>query len=189
MTRRQSKKLVGLVMSLITLLIGWYLQTHPAIFQNVAKPLPIGTYRVLSFSDGDTIVVDMNGVNETIRFIGVDTPETHDPRKEVQCFGKAAAIYTKNLIGSQTVRLEADALSTNRDRYQRLLRYVYLPDGRLVQAEIIKNGYGFAYTSFGFTKSDEFIGYQKEAREAGRGLWKDCNPTENQYGGFTSSDE
>lgn len=130
----------------------------------------------------------MDGTQEEIRFIGVDTPETQDPRKAVQCFGKAASDFTKQLIGNQPVRLEADALSSNRDRYNRLLRYVYLPDGRLVQAEIVKAGYGFAYTSFPFTKSEEFSTYQREAREQSRGLWKDCTPTQNTFGGFTSND-
>ncbi|HEU4610083.1 MAG TPA: thermonuclease family protein, partial [Chitinophagaceae bacterium] len=105
----------------------------------------------------------------------------------VQCYGQAAADFTKRLIGSNNVRLESDPLSSNRDRYDRLLRYVYLPDNRLVNAEIIKQGYGFAYTSFPFTKSDEFRAYEKEAREASRGLWSSCQPMENQFGGYTSN--
>ncbi len=189
MTRHQSKRLASLVAAAITLLVGYYLNAHPDVYNRFNQPVPAGSYKVTSFSDGDTIVVDMNGKNETIRFIGVDTPETHDPRKQVQCFGKAAASYTKGLIGNNAVRLEADPLSTNRDRYNRLLRYIYIPDGRLVQAEIIKNGFGFAYTSFPFTKSEEFSKYQKEAREQDRGLWASCNPTENDFGGFTSNPE
>jgi micrococcal nuclease len=189
MTRRQTKQLTSLVTAAVTLLIGWYLNTHPDVYNRFNQPLPNGTYKVTSFSDGDTIRVDMNGKTETIRFIGVDTPETHDPRKVVQCFGLAAASYTKQLIGNVPVRLEADPLSSNRDRYDRLLRYVYLPDGRLVQAEIIKNGYGFAYTSFPFTKSAEFVSYQKEAREQNKGLWGSCSPTANDFGGFTSNPE
>src|SRR6266567_2681442 len=87
-----------------------------------------GLYHVTNFVVGDTIKVDMNGKKETLRFIGVDTPETHDPRKAVQCYGVAAAGFTKQFIGNSPVRLEADPLSTNLDRYGRLLRYVYLPD-------------------------------------------------------------
>lgn len=147
-----------------------------------------GLYKVVKFDDGDTIAVDMQGTIETLRFIGVDTPETHDPRKAVQCFGYAASDFTKNLIGNNPVRLEADPLNTNRDRYNRLLRYIYLPDGTLVNAEIIKQGYGFAYLGFPFTKADEFRQYQQEAREQNRGLWKECTPQANQYGGFTSND-
>lgn len=133
-----------------------------------------GLYRVIAFADGDTIEVDMNGVRESIRFIGVDTPETQDPRTSVQCFGKVASEYTKSLIGKNRVRLSADSNNTNRDRYNRLLRYVYLPDGRLVNAEIIKQGYGFAYTLFPFEKKEEFREYEKQAREAGLGLWGNC---------------
>ena len=148
-----------------------------------------GQYRVLQVHDGDTISVDMNGIEEKVRFIGVDTPETQDPRKAVQCFGKAASNYTTKLLAGQSVRLEADPQSSNRDRYSRLLRYVYLPDGRLVQAEIIRSGYGFAYTSFPFAKSDEFESYEKEARDNSRGLWGSCQPTENEYGGYDSNNE
>lgn len=147
-----------------------------------------GLYHVVEFVDGDTIAVDMNGKKETLRFIGVDTPETHDPRKAVQCFGYAAADFTKNLIGKNDVRLVADPLNTNRDRYNRLLRYIYLPSGTLVNLEIIKQGYGFAYTSFPFTKVDEFRAAEKEARESNKGLWRKCTPSPNQYGGFTSND-
>ncbi len=161
---------------------GWFDSPARTVVQN--QP---GLYHVSTFYDGDTVAVNMNGRNEKIRLIGVDTPETHDPRKAVQCFGMAAAAFTKQLIGTSNVRLESDALSSNRDRYDRLLRYVYLPDGRLVNLEIINQGYGFAYTGFPFTKSDEFVAAQTSARQAGRGLWHDCQPTINQYGGYTSN--
>lgn len=147
-----------------------------------------GLYQVTSFADGDTFSVDMNGTTEKIRLIGVDTPETHDPRKSVQCFGQAASAFTKNLVANNRVRLEADPTNTDRDRYNRLLRYVYLPDGRLVNAEIIKQGYGFAYTYFPFTKLEEFRAYEKLAREGNLGLWGDCTPTSDQKGQFKSND-
>jgi len=161
---------------------GWF---HGASKQ--AEQNQPGLYEITEFADGDTISVDMNGRTERVRFIGVDTPETHDPRKAVQCFGKAAARFTKQLIGQQRVRLESDSLNTNRDRYNRLLRYVYLPDGTLVNLEIIKQGYGFAYTYFPFAKSDEFKMAETVARQQERGLWKDCKPTENDFGGYTSN--
>lgn len=147
-----------------------------------------GLYRITQFDDGDTIVVDMNGTEEEIRFIGVDTPETKDPRKAVQCFGKAASAFTKQLIGQQPVRLESDQLNTNRDRYNRLLRYVYLPDNTLVNAVLIREGYGFAYTGFPFSKMEEFKQLQNKAREHNRGLWAACQPQLNQYGGYSSND-
>src|SRR5262249_13167822 len=114
---------------------------------------------------------------ETIRMIGIDTPETHKPNTPVQCYGPAAAAYTKNLIGDSAVRLQADPINTNRDRYGRLLRYVYLPDGRLVEKELLKNGYAFAYTQFPFEKTDEFKAYEKQAKDADKGLWRTCEVT------------
>lgn len=148
---------------------GWFSQSAHQVLS--AQP---GLYSIDHFIDGDTIAVKMQDKTETIRMIGVDTPETHKPNTPVQCYGPAAAAYTKNLIGTQQVRLEADPKSTNRDRYNRLLRYVYVPDGRLVAEELIKNGYGFAYTSFPFTKSDDFVRDQTTAQRGGKGLWSNC---------------
>ena len=115
---------------------------------------------------GDTIVLDGN---EKVRFIGVDTPETKDPRKPVQYFGKEAYEFTKGLVEGNKVRLEYDQ---NRiDKYGRTLAYVFLEDGIFLNAEIIKQGYGFAYTRFPFKYLEEFRQYEKEARENERGLW------------------
>lgn len=183
------KRHIKILVSLLLLGLALLSSRYPTAVTKITKAPPPGTYRVTQFYDGDTIAVDMNGREEKIRMIGVDTPETHDPRKSVQCFGQAASNFTRDLIDNQPVRLEADPLGTNRDRYDRLLRYVYLPDGRLVEAELIKQGYGFAYTSFPFSKSDEFLGYQRVAREQNRGLWGSCQPAENKYGGFTSNDQ
>ena len=133
-----------------------------------------GLYPISRFIDGDTIAVNMNGSIETVRMIGVDTPETHRPNTPVQCYGPEAANYTKQLIGVQKVRLRADSLDTSRDRYGRLLRYVYLPDGTLVEAKLISEGYGFAYTLFPFEKTQEFSMDESRAKTAGKGLWKAC---------------
>lgn len=152
---------------------GWWDLAENEASKQVAEAQP-GLYAIKRFVDGDTIVVDMDGKPETVRMIGIDTPETHKPNTPVQCYGPAAANYTKTIIGSNKVRLESDSKSTNRDRYDRLLRYAYLPDGRLVAAELIKNGYGFAYTDFPFTKSNEFVGYQQSAKNENKGLWGNC---------------
>lgn len=142
-----------------------------------AERIQPGLYSIKEFVDGDTIVVNMNGYAETIRLIGVDTPETHKPNTPVQCYGPVAAAYTKQLIGSNRVRLQADPLDTNRDRYGRLLRYVYLPDGTMVEEKLISGGYGFAYTSFPFQKKDSFKSLEDQAKTAGRGLWSACQVT------------
>jgi endonuclease YncB( thermonuclease family) len=140
----------------------------------VAQQSQPGLYAVTKFDDGDTIVVDMNGVNETVRFIGVDTPETHDPRKPVMCYGQEASDYTKKMIGKNRVRLQSDSLDTNRDRYNRLLRYIYLPDGTLVNAKLIAEGYGLDYPYFPFEKAQEFKDDESRAKQAGNGLWSAC---------------
>jgi endonuclease YncB( thermonuclease family) len=156
---------------------GWLAQ--PA--QKAMQSQP-GLYHVSRFVDGDTIQVDMNGRNETIRMIGVDTPETHKPNTPVQCYGPEASAYTKSLIAGNSVRLQADPLDTNRDRYGRLLRYVYLPDGTLVESKLISEGYGFAYTQFPFQKKDQLVGLEQAAKQAGKGLWATCQVTVEESG-------
>lgn len=181
MNAKRRRQLSALITALIVVVFagaaqqfGWFQTPADQLQQN--QP---GLYTVVRFSDGDTIAVNMNGKEEIVRMIGVDTPETHHPDLPVQCYGPAAAAYTKELIGTQRVRLEADPTNQNRDRYDRLLRYVYLPDGKLVQAEIIKNGYGFAYTSFPFTEKEEFVALEQLAKSEAKGLWNNCIVTED----------
>ena len=180
LTMRQKRRLFTMALSLLFAGFLWLANQHgwTKNTTDTAQQLQPGQYKVITFEDGDTITVDMNGTSERILFIGVDTPETHDPRYPVQCFGTVASEFTKTLINENPVRLEADPTNTNRDRYGRLLRYVYLPDGRLVNAEIIKQGYGFAYTLFPFEKLEEFRTLEKQARELGLGLWTTCETQE-----------
>ena len=143
-----------------------------ALFLMTVTPVPLraadsGT--CIRAVDGDTLVVDLNGTREKVRLIGVDTPETVHPSKPVQHFGKEASAFTKWMAAGKKVRLEYDG--QKRDRYGRLLAYVYLQDGTFLNAEIIRQGYGFAYTRFPFKYMDQFRQHEKEAREASRGLW------------------
>ncbi len=118
--------------------------------------------------DGDTIVLDGN---EIVRLIGIDTPETKDPRKPVQYYGREAYEFTKKLVEGKKVRLAYDL--NKKDKYGRTLAYVYLEDGRFLNAEVVKQGYGFAYRYFLFKYFDEFKQYEREARENEIGLWSD----------------
>ena len=163
--------------------VGWWLMPPGTDASAAIQP---GTYAIDHFIDGDTIAVTMNGTVEKVRFIGVDTPETHKPNTPVQCYGPAAAAHTKNIIAyaGGRVRLAADALSTNRDRYDRLLRYVYLPDGTFVNEVNVRQGYAFYYPFFPFSKSDQFTAAQQEAQNAHRGLWGACTPTPVDGGGY-----
>jgi len=124
------------------------------------------THRVLRVVDGDTVVLAELG---TTRLIGVDTPETVDPRKPVQAFGKEASAFLSTLLSGQTVRVEFEGAA--KDKYGRTLAYLYLADGTFVNAEIIRQGYGHAYTQFPFKFIPEFLAFEREAREARRGLW------------------
>ena len=125
------------------------------------------TYVVHRVIDGDTLLLNNS---EQVRLIGADTPETKHPRKPVQYFGMEAYQFTKQMVEGKVVRLEYDW--QRRDRYLRLLAYVYFMDGTFLNAEIIKQGYGFAYTRYPFKFLDEFRLYQREAREQKRGLWR-----------------
>ena len=148
---------------LLILLISIFLCSCTTLPITGATPLPTCT-RVV---DGDTIVVE--GIGK-VRLIGVDTPETVHPRKPVEYFGKEASNFTKRMVGEKKVRLEYDW--QRKDKYNRTLAYVYLEDGTFLNAEIIKQGYGQAYTKYPFKYLDQFRKYEKEARENKRGLWK-----------------
>lgn len=151
--------------------LGWVRPIDPAVFLKYEP----GSYAVKAFNDGDTVVVDMGGVDETIRFIGVDTPETHKPNSPIECYGPAAAAYTKKRIGTSRIRLVSDRLTTNRDRYNRLLRYVILEDGATLNKELVEKGFGFAY-DFPFGRNQEFHDSMNLARSNGAGLWGSCQP-------------
>lgn len=122
--------------------------------------------------DGDTLKLS---TGETVRLIGVDTPETVDPRKPVERFGKEASAFTKRAAEGKKVRLELEGAS-NKDKYGRTLAYVWLPDGKLLNAEIIRQGYGHAYVQYPFARMEAFRALEKEAREKRRGLWGDPGP-------------
>lgn len=133
---------------------------------------------VVKVTDGDTLQVDIDGQIETVRLIGVDTPEVVDPRQPVQCFGVEASNKAKELLENKKVRLEFDETQGDRDRYQRLLRYVFLEDGRNFNKLMIEQGFAHEYTfSTPYKYRDEFIEAQNFARTNKLGLWADdaCN--------------
>ncbi|HVO87235.1 MAG TPA: thermonuclease family protein [Casimicrobiaceae bacterium] len=130
---------------------------------------------VIRVIDGDTIVLDGN---ERVRLIGVDTPETVHPRKPVQFFGAEASAFTKRIATGRSVRIEFDQANEHvdhKDRYGRTLAYVYLPDGELLNLELVWRGYGHAYTKYPFRYADAFRAAERDAREHGRGLWADSS--------------
>lgn len=127
---------------------------------------------VVRVVDGDTIVVSIDETDRTVRLIGVDTPETKDPRKPVQCFGVEASQYLAKLLDGQLVELKSDPTQLDRDKYDRLLRYVYLPDGTDVNLRLIEDGYAYEYTyQVPYIQQTVFKLAEEEAKGVGRGLW------------------
>ncbi|TFG82619.1 MAG: nuclease [Spirochaetales bacterium] len=129
---------------------------------------------VVRIVDGDTIVVSFNagtglGLKEKVRLIGVDTPETVDPRRPVERFGKEATRFAQERLLNRTVRLAFE--SKLRDYYDRLLAYVFLEDGTCFNLSIVAEGYGFAYTKYPFLFMDDFREAERIARAGKHGLW------------------
>lgn len=127
--------------------------------------------------DGDTIEVKTEEGIFKVRYIGMDTPETVDPRRPVACFGKEASQENKKLVEGKTVYLSKDVSET--DKYGRLLRYVFLKnnDGSMlfINDYLVKEGFAKVYTLPPDVKfADKFVQSQKEARENNRGLWQKC---------------
>jgi len=131
-------------------------------------------FLVSSVVDGDTVKVNIGGTVETLRLIGIDTPETVDPRKPVQCFGVEASNKAKELLTGKSVRLEADSTQGERDIYGRLLRYVFLGDGRNFNKLMIEQGYAYEYTyNTPYKYQTEFKQAESYARTNKLGLWAD----------------
>jgi micrococcal nuclease len=130
---------------------------------------------VSKITDGDTIHVAIGGGDETVRLIGIDTPESVDPRSPVECFGKEASAHLAELIPVGTeVRLVRDVEA--RDRYDRLLAYVYRArDDLFVNLQQARDGYADVATfPPNVAHVDDFTAAVAEARDAGRGLWGAC---------------
>ena len=124
--------------------------------------------------DGDTVHVRIDGADQRVRYIGVDTPETVKPRTPVQCFGKAASAYNHRLVDGQSVRLRFGA--EQRDKYGRLLAYVYRArDGLFVNAALVREGYATTLTIPPNTAhATQFATLERRARDRRRGLWRAC---------------
>lgn len=146
--------------------------TYPAL------PAGLSRAQVVRVVDGDTVDVIVEGGEERVRLIGLDTPETHSPREPVQCFGSEATERAVQLLDEQTVFVELDSTQGVRDRYGRLLGYLWLTDGRLVNLELIAEGYAFEYTyDRPYKYQAVFRQAEKDAQARQAGLWspQTCN--------------
>jgi micrococcal nuclease len=143
---------------------GWYTGGR------TAAPIPATVIRVI---DGDTVIARFdNGTAETVRLLGVDTPEVVDPRKPVQCFGHAASDFTKAQLTGKRVSLELDA--EKRDKYGRLLVYVFL-GGHRYNDELLERGYArFLVIPPNGSHARAMLREELAAKGARRGLWGEC---------------
>jgi micrococcal nuclease len=131
-------------------------------------------YKVTKVVDGDTLHIMINGIDEKVRLIGINTPETVDPRRPVQCFGKEASARMKDLAQGKLVRVQTDDSQGARDSYGRLLAYVYLEDGQMLNRKMVAEGYAYEYTYLTpYMYQKEFKGLQNLARTSKYGLWSD----------------
>ncbi len=158
-------------------IISWFFNMKPTDVINVGlattTPNTVGVYyKVSKISDGDTLHVIIEGNDETIRLIGINTPETVDPRRTVECFGKEASDRMKEIAKGKIVRLEYDDSQSLRDTYGRLLAYVYLEDGQMINRKMVAEGYAYEYTYMTpYKYQREFRELQNLAQSAKRGLW------------------
>ncbi len=146
------------------------------------------SYLVKKVFDGDTFEIEIGGKSEKVRMLGIDTPEkwssdkfdrdserTGKDKETIKKLGTLSSEFTTRLIGGKKVILEPDAKGDDKDKYGRLLRYVYLEDGTFVNLKIVEEGYANAYRKFNVSKQNEFIEAETEAREKKRGLWGDVD--------------
>ena len=143
-----------------------------ALILLVASPALAGSLegRVVRVVDGDTIHVRVGDRIEKVRYIGVNTPEVHHPRKGEEPGGREAAAVNRTLVADRQVRLETDVQL--RDRYGRLLAYVFVGDA-MVNAELVRRGYAQVMTIPPNVRHQAlFVTLQREAREGERGLWR-----------------
>ena len=132
-------------------------------------------YPVSYVYDGDTFAVKVGSRRAKVRMLGIDTPETIDPRKPVQCYGPESSAETRSLLEGRTVRLVASPKREARDMYGRYLFYVYRDDGLFVNESLLTDGFAREYT-YGtpYSMQSEFRGAETGAKEARKGLWGTC---------------
>lgn len=133
-------------------------------------------YPVTYVIDGDTFKTKIKRDTITVRLLGINTPETVDPRKPPECYGKEASYESKLLLENRQVRLKANPNRELRDKYGRYLLYAYRDDELFVNEFLISNGYAREYT-YGkpYSLQREFREAEAHARSTGRGLWGTCS--------------
>lgn len=177
--KKQKKQIISIVISIIIILIGlitgatnkeeiWKMITGKTQISNLEN-----RYKVVSVVDGDTFKIIYEGKEEKVRLIGIDTPESVHPDKSKNIeYGTQVSNYVKELIQKKEVRLEFDV--SQRDKYGRLLAYVYLENNEMLNEKLLKEGYAKISTYPPNVKYVEhFTKIQEESRKNKVGLWNE----------------
>ena len=147
-------------------------QTSASVTSSFSDGVNRQRFTVVRVIDGDTVKLQ---TGDTLRYIGIDAPETKHPKKPVEAYGKEASAFNQKLVSGQDIQVEFDV--QQRDKYGRLLGYVFLPDGTFVNAELVKQGYAKVVTYPPNVRySNLFRKLQAEAVKHERGLWKQQKP-------------
>lgn len=177
MNKKQKVYILAIILLILQLFFGKNnpLPKNPLIPINVPAPTIIITpnekqkVKVVRVIDGDTIEIEGK---IKVRYIGVNTPELHDPKKPIECFGQAATDENKKLVEGKEVYIQKDISET--DKFKRLLRYVWVED-IFVNDYLVRQGFAQVSTFPPDVKfQQQFIEAQTEARENKRGLWSQC---------------
>ena len=135
---------------------------------------------VLRVIDGDTVVIETDGVPLKVRVIGIDTPETMHPAKPIEAFGPEATAHARTLLEGNKVQIQYDPDPTHDrwDRYGRLLTYVGLPDGRDFGLLMIRKGFARAYLKYPFSRIAKYVAAEQAAKNDRVGMWGDSDSGE-----------
>lgn len=161
-------KIILIILVIIICYIGYLFSKNPE--NKTIKIDKNEIFKVEKVIDGDTIEIRMKGKIVTVRMLGIDTPETVDPRKPIQCFGKEASDKTKELLNEHYVKIDGSFF----DKYNRLLAYVYEnSSGIMINKYLIENGFAKEYTygNSKYSMQNEFKALQKQAKKTKIGLW------------------
>jgi micrococcal nuclease len=182
MSRRQQRILTA---ATAVVMMGLFAMSRLGVF----KTNPVGdrrlyndqTFTVVKVVDGDTLDLNIadhkaDRKHTRVRLWGVDTPETKHPRFGEMYWGPQAAKFAREKTLHQRVRVILEPDEKNRGKFGRLLAYIYLPDGKMLNEELIKLGHGYADPRFRHMLRKKFLQLQKEAQKEQYGLWKDVRP-------------
>ena len=165
------RNIIFLVIAIVLGLIVGYYFPHRVSCNNSYSGENNQLCQVVDVIDGDTIRARIGNKVEIIRLLGINTPEVNNPYRKQECFGPEASVETKKLLKNKKVYVIPDPEAPNRGKYHRLLRYIFLPNGEFVNADLIKNGYAFSYIYQPIQFMDFFNSLEYKARENRLGIW------------------